>query len=65
MEKFEEDLDKQIEQTEGGHPAAEKEVGGGLTADEEGAVAGEAGGKQMTKCTDRQIGKTHGKSRGE
>ena len=34
MEKVEEeDLDKQVEQTEGGHPAAEKEVGGGLTAD--------------------------------
>ena len=27
----EEDLDKQMEQTEGGHPAAEKEVSGGWT----------------------------------
>ena len=48
----EEDLDEQMEQTEGGHPAAEKEVGGGLTADREVAVAGEAGGKQMTECMD-------------
>ena len=48
----EEDLDEQMEQTEGGHPAAEKEVGGGLTADREAAVAGEAGGEQMTERTD-------------
>ena len=40
MEKVEmEDLDEQMEQTEGGHSAAEKEVGGGLTADREAAVA--------------------------
>ena len=51
MEKVEkEDLDEQMEQTEGGHPAAEKEVGGGLTADREAAVAGEAGGEQTTEC---------------
>ena len=31
----EEDLDEQMEQTEGGHPAAEKEVGGRLMADRE------------------------------
>ena len=48
----EEDLDEQMGQTEGGHPAAEKEVGGGLTADREVAVAGEAGGEQMTERTD-------------
>ena len=48
----EEDLDEQMEQTEGGHPAAEKEVGGRLMADREAAVAGEAGGKQMTERTD-------------
>ena len=48
----EEDLDEQMEQTEGGHPAAEKEVGCGLTADREAAVAGEAGGEQTTECTD-------------
>ena len=48
----EEDLDEQMEQTEGGHPAAEKEVGGGLTAYREAAVAGEAGGEQMTECMD-------------
>ena len=48
----EEDLDKQMEQTEGGHPAAEKEIGGGLTADREAAVAGEAGGEQMTERKD-------------
>ena len=47
----EEDLDEQVEQTEGGHPAAEKEVSGRLMADEEAAVAGEAGGEQMTECT--------------
>ena len=53
MEKVEEeDLDEHMEQTEGGHPAAEKEVGGGLTADREAAVAGFAGGEQMTECTD-------------
>ena len=53
MEKVEkEDLDEQIEQTEGGHPAAEKEVSGGLTANREAAVAGEAGGEQMTECMD-------------
>ena len=48
----EEDLDEQMEQTEGGHPAAEKEVSGGLIADREVAVAGEAGGEQMTERTD-------------
>ena len=53
MEKVEkEDLDKKMEQTEGGHPAAEKEVGGGLTANKEVAVAGETGGEQMTESTD-------------
>ena len=53
VEKVEEqDLDEQVEQTEVGHPAAEKEVGGGLTADEEVAVAGEAGGEQTTERTD-------------
>ena len=53
MEKVEEeDLDEQMEQTEGGHPAAEKEVGGGLMADREVAVAGEAGGEQTTERTD-------------
>ena len=41
-----------MEQTEGGHPAAEKEVGGGLTADREVAVAGEAGGEQTTERMD-------------
>ena len=44
----EEDLDEQMEQIEGGHPAAEKEVGGGLMAYREAAVAGEAGGEQTT-----------------
>ena len=48
----EEDLDEQMEQTEGGHPAAEKEVGVGLTADRAVAVAGEAGGEQMTERMD-------------
>ena len=48
----EEDLDKQMEQTEGGHPAAEEEVSGGSMADREAAVAGEAGGEQMTELTD-------------
>ena len=53
MEKVEEeDLDKQMEQIEGGHPAAEKKVGGGLTADREVAVAGEAGGEQKTEGMD-------------
>ena len=53
MEKVEEeDLDKQMEQTKGGHPAAKKEVGGGLMADREAAVAGEAGGEQMTERMD-------------
>ena len=53
VEKVEEqDLDEQVEQTEVGHPAAEKEVSGGLTADEEVAVAGEAGGEQMTERMD-------------
>ena len=53
MEKVEkEDLDEQMEQTEDGHPAAEKEVYGGLKADREAAVAGEAGGEQMTERTD-------------
>ena len=53
MEKVEEDdLDEQMEQTEGGHPAAEKEVSGGLTADRGAAVAGEAGGEQATERTD-------------
>ena len=53
MEKVEEeDLEEQMEQTEGGHPAAEKEVSGGLMADREVAVAGEAGGEQMTECMD-------------
>ena len=53
MEKVEEEhLDEQMEQTEGGHPAAEKEVGGRLMADREAAVAGEAGGEQMTERTD-------------
>ena len=48
----EEDLDEQMERIEGGHPAAEKEVGGGLTADRKAAVAGEAGVEQMTQRTD-------------
>ena len=48
----EEDLDEQMEQTEGGHPAAEKEVSGGLIADREVAVAGEAGGEQTTERMD-------------
>ena len=53
VEKVEkEDLDEQMEQTEGGHAAAEKEVGGRLTADREAAVAGEAGGEQTTEQTD-------------
>ena len=53
VEKVEEEvLDEQMEQTEGGHPAAEKEVGSGLTADREVAVAGEAGGDQTTECMD-------------
>ena len=62
MEKVEEeDLDEQMEQTEGGHPAVEKEVCGGLMADREVAVAGEAGGEQMTRTHGyRQIGKAHG-----
>ena len=65
MEKVEEeDLDKQMEQTEGDHPAAEKEVGDRLTADREAAVAGEAGGEQTTE-DNRQIGKAHRKSGGE
>ena len=41
-----------MEQTEGDHPAAEKEVGGGLTANREAAVAGEAGREQTTEHTD-------------
>ena len=53
VEKVEkEDLDEQMEQTEGGHPAAEKEVGGRLMANREAAVAGEAGGEQTTECMD-------------
>ena len=53
MEKVEEeDLDEQMEQTEGDHPAAKKEVGGGLMANREVTVAGEAGGEQMTERTD-------------
>ena len=53
MEKVEEeDLDERMEQKEGGHPAAEKEVGGGVMADREAAVAGEAGGEQMTERMD-------------
>ena len=53
MEKVEEeDLDERMEQTEGGHPAAEKEVSGRLMADREVAVAGEAGGEQTTERTD-------------
>ena len=53
MEKVEEeDLDEQMEQTEGGHPAAEKEVSGGLMANRAAAVAGEAGGEQATERTD-------------
>ena len=48
----EEDLDEQMEQIEGGHPAAEKEVSGGLTADSKAAVAGEAEGEQKTERTD-------------
>ena len=48
----EEDLDKQPEQTEGDHLAAEKEVGGGLTAGKEANVAGETGGEQKAQCTD-------------
>ena len=48
----EEDLDEQMEQTEGGHPAAEKEVSGRLTADRGAAVAGEAGREQATERTD-------------
>ena len=40
-----------MEQTEGGHPAAEKEGGSGLTADREAAVGREAGGEQMTERT--------------
>ena len=53
MEKVEEeDLDEQMEQTEGGHPAAEKEVGGRLMADRGAAVAGEAGNEQVTECMD-------------
>ena len=41
-----------MEQTEGGHPAAEKKVSGGLTANREAAVAGEAGDEQMTERMD-------------
>ena len=53
MEKVEEeDLDEQMEQTEGGHPAAEKEVSGGLMANREAAIAGEVGGEQMTERMD-------------
>ena len=53
MEKVEEEgLDEQMEQTEGGHPAAEEEVGGGLTADRGVAVAGEAESEQTTECMD-------------
>ena len=53
MEKVEEeDLDEQMEQIEGGHPAAEKEVGGRLTANREAAVAGEAGVEHTTEHTD-------------
>ena len=52
VERVEEDLDKQMEQIESGHPAAEKEVGGGLTADRDAVVAGEVGGEQMTEHTD-------------
>ena len=48
----EEDLDKQMEQIEGGHTAAEKEVGGRLMADREMDVAGEAGDEQKTEGMD-------------
>ena len=41
-----------MEQTEGGHPAAEEEVSGGLTADRGMAVAGQAEREQTTECTD-------------
>ena len=51
VEKVEEGLEEQNEQTGGGHPAAGKEVGGGLMADKEVAVAGEAEGEQTTEGT--------------
>ena len=43
------------EQTEGDKPAAEKEVGGGLTADKEAAAAEETGGEQTTSKDTEQI----------
>ena len=53
VEKVEEEgIEEQMEQTEGGHPAAEEEVGGGLTANKEVAATGEAESEQMTECTD-------------
>ena len=48
----EEGLEEQMEQTGRGHPAAGEEVGGGLTADKEVAVAGEAESEQTTEGTD-------------
>ena len=53
MEKVEEEgLDEQMEQTEGGHAAAEEEVGGRLIANRGAAVAGQAEREQTTECTD-------------
>ena len=48
VEKVEkEDVGGEREQIEGDDPATKKEVGGGLTADREVAVAGGAEGEQM------------------
>ena len=57
VEKVEkEDVDEEGEQIEGGTPAAEKEVGGGLTADREKEVSGGLMADRETTVAERDQG---------